>query len=221
MHNINKGFIRLVDHMGSDMAIVKSARVSYGNESKGPEADKKLIKFLLQHNHGTPFEHLTFTFHVKCPIFIARQWFRHRIGSFNEISLRYTQYDDTEFWVPEEWRSNNKHNKQMSGAMELSPLENEHLYRVYHEALAQAHDTYNELISKGVCREQARGILPMGAYTEFYWTVNARSLFNFIKLRGSPEAQKEIRDFIPPIIEYMKTIAPWTYEAWQEIQPNQ
>ena len=80
---------------------------------------------------------------------------------------------------------------------------------------------YNELISKGVCREQARGILPMGAYTEFYWTVNARSLFNFIKLRGSPEAQKEIRDFIPPIIEYMKTIAPWTYEAWQEIQPNQ
>ena len=94
MHNVDKGFIRLVDHMGSDMAIVKSARVSYGNESKGPEADKKLIKFLLKHNHGTPFEHLTFTFHVKCPIFVARQWFRHRIGSFNEISLRYTKYDD-------------------------------------------------------------------------------------------------------------------------------
>ena len=221
MHNVDKGFIRLVDHMGSDMAIVKSARVSYGNESKGPEADKKLIKFLLKHNHGTPFEHLSFTFHVKCPIFVARQWFRHRIGSFNEISLRYTKYDDTEFWVPKAWRSNNKDNKQMSGDMELTPLENEHLYRIYHEALAQCQDTYNELISQGVSREQARGILPMSAYTEFYWTVNARSLFNFIKLRGSLEAQKEIRDFVPPIIQYLKTVAPWTYEAWEQIDTNQ
>jgi thymidylate synthase (FAD) len=221
MFEINKGFIRLVDHMGDDMAIVKSARVSYGNESKGPEADKKLIKFLLKHNHGTPFEHLVFTFHIKCPIFVARQWFRHRIGSFNEISLRYTNYDDGECWVPKEWRSNNKDNKQMSGDMELTPLENEHLYQVYHEALAQCQDTYNELISKGVCREQARGILPLAAYTEFYWTVNARSLFNFMKLRGSPEAQKEIRDFVLPIEEYMKSVAPWTYEAWQEIHLNE
>lgn len=221
MFEINKGFIRLVDHMGDDMAIVKSARVSYGNESKGPEADKKLIKFLLKHNHGTPFEHLVFTFHIKCPIFVARQWFRHRIGSFNEISLRYTNYDDDECWVPEAWRSNNKDNKQMSGDMELTPLENENLYRLYHEAIEQCQDTYNKLISKGVCREQARGILPLASYTEFYWTVNARSLFNFMKLRGSPEAQKEIRDFVPPIVEYMKSVAPWTYEAWQECCPNE
>ena len=101
---LDAGFIRLTDNVGTDQTVVKTARVSYGNETKGAEADRKLLKYLLDNKHETPFEHLVFTFHIKCPIFVARQWFRHRIGSFNEISGRYVKLD-TEFWIPLEWRA--------------------------------------------------------------------------------------------------------------------
>ena len=128
---LDSGFIRLTDSVGTDQTVVKSARVSYGNETKGAEADRKLLKYLLDNKHETPFEHLVFTFHVKCPIFVARQWFRHRIGSFNEISGRYVKLD-TEFWVPTEWRSNNQENKQSSSDAGFTPVEAEKLYRKYH-----------------------------------------------------------------------------------------
>ena len=210
------GFIRLVSHLGNDMAVIKSARVSYGDESKGPEADQRLIEYLMKHNHGTPFEHLVFTFHVRCPIFVARQWFRHRIGSFNEISLRYTTYAESEFWHPQEWRTNDKKDKQDSSKAPMDQYEKEYLLQIYQDGLDAAEKAYRQLLDAGVAREQARAVLPVATYTEFYWTVNARSLFNFIKLRGADSAQAEIRGFVPPIVECMEEIAPWTLEAFQK-----
>lgn len=211
---LNNGFVRLIDTMGDDMSVVRSARVSYGNETKGEEADKKLINYLMKHNHGTPFEHLNFTFHIKAPIFIARQWFRHRIGSFNEISGRYVKLD-LDFWTPNEWRVNDKENLQSSSFKELSPIEVDELNSSLEQTYKYISITYDYLINQGVAREQARAILPVGTYTEFYWTVNARSLFNFIKLRTHENAQKEIQDYGNIIYDIAKDTAPWTFEAFE------
>ena len=210
---LDSGFIRLTDSVGDDNTVVKSARVSYGNETKGEEADRKLLKYLLDNKHETPFEHLVFTFHVKCPIFVARQWFRHRIGSFNEISGRYVKLD-TEFWVPTEWRSNNQENKQSSSDAGFTPVQAEKLYRKYHSALDLSALIYEELLESGVAREQARGVLPLATYTEFYWTVNARSLFNFLRLRMDTAAQHEIQVYANAILDLVKPIAPWTFEGF-------
>ena len=148
----------------------------------------------MKHNHGTPFEHLNFTFHIKAPIFIARQWFRHRIGSFNEISGRYVKLD-LDFWGPDEWRINDQKNLQSSSFKELSPEEVADLNSSLEHTYKHISVTYDYLIAQGVAREQARAILPVATYTEFYWTVNARSLFNFIKLRTHESAQKEMQDY--------------------------
>jgi len=210
---LDSGFIRLTDSVGDDTTVVKTARVSYGNETKGEEADRKLLKYLLDNKHETPFEHLVFTFHIKCPIFVARQWFRHRIGSFNEISGRYVKLD-TEFWIPMEWRSNNQENKQSSSDAGFTPVQAEKLYRKYHSALDLSAMIYEELLESGVAREQARGVLPLATYTEFYWTVNARSLFNFLRLRMDTAAQHEIQVYANAILDLVKPIAPWTFEGF-------
>lgn len=220
MNKKDDGFIRLVDSMGDDMSAVRAARVSYGKETKGEEADKKLIQYLLDNKHETPFEMITFTFHIRCPIFIARQWFRHRIGSyvedsFNEISRRYTTVNATDFWVPNEWRINDKGNKQSSSVLELSEKEKAELYKIYHEALDECESAYNKLIELGIAREQARAVLPMAAYTEFYWSVNARSLFNFLRLRMHESAQWEIQEYAREILKIVKPIAPWTFESFR------
>jgi len=212
---LNKGFVRLIESMGDDMSVVRSARVSYGNETKGEEADKKLINYLMKHNHGTPFEHLNFTFHVKAPIFIARQWFRHRIGSFNEISGRYVKLD-LDFWSPNEWRINDQKNLQSSSFKELSPEEVANLNSSLEHTYNHISVTYDYLIAQGVAREQARAILPVATYTEFYWTVNARSLFNFIKLRTHESAQKEMQDYGNIIYDIVKETAPWTFDAFEK-----
>ena len=212
---LNDGFVRLVDHLGDDASVVRSARVSYGEETKGAAADEKLINFLMKHDHGTPFEHLSFTFHIRCPLFVARQWFRHRIGSFNEISGRYVKVD-TDFWAPSEWRINDQENKQASSEGGFTPLENAELHRIYHDALDTCQIAYTKLLSQGVAREQARGILPLATYTEFYWSVNARSLFNFIRLRAAPNAQQEIRDYANVITDIVTPLAPWTFAAFRK-----
>ena len=212
---LDAGFVRLVDHLGDDASVVRSARVSYGEETKGAAADQKLINFLMEHDHGTPFEHLTFTFHIKCPLFVARQWMRHRIGSFNEISGRYVELD-TQFWVPDKWRANNQDNKQSSGEGGFTPLEAEELYRLYHDSLESCEKAYNKLLEQGVAREQARGVLPLATYTEFYWSVNARSLFNFLRLRAAPNAQFEIREYANAITKIVTPLAPWTFGAFRK-----
>jgi len=213
---LNDGFIRLVDSMGDDMSAVRAARVSYGKATKGEEADKKLIHYLLDNKHETPFEMITFTFHVRCPLFIARQWFRHRIGSFNEISLRYTEYEE-KMWRPDSWRMNNQSNKQSSGEGDFSKEEIKYLNSEYDTAMDAAVITYKDLIKAGVAREQARAVLPMAAYTEFYWSVNARSLFNFLRLRMHESAQIEIQEYANEILQIVKPIAPWTFERFDNL----
>jgi thymidylate synthase (FAD) len=208
---LDKGFVDLIDSMGSDLSIVRAARVSYGKTSSDPEKDKKLIKFLLNNDHGTPFEHTSFTFHVKAPIFVVRQWMRHRIGnSFNEISGRYTEMKE-EFYLPTTLRTQVSKNYEYQTLMDsVNSLEK---IEAHYEATFKL---YKELLELGVAKEQARAILPLGLYTEFYWTVNARSLMHFISLRLDPHAQEEIREYAVALLEYFKEVLPWTAEAFLE-----
>lgn len=210
---LDKGFIRLVDFMGSDNRAVSSARVSFGGTSKGEERDKGLIKYLLEHRHHTPFEHCYFQFHVCCPIYVARQWMRHRWGSFNEISARYTQVQD-EFYIPQEFRGQDIKNRQGSVAADF---DNEALRKIYEDSVASSFAAYNKLIQAGVAREMARGVLPVCQYTQFYWSINARSLLNFLQLRQDGHAQYEIRVYADAIAEIFKEKMPWTWEAFEAL----
>src|SRR3989338_1478653 len=140
---LDKGFVRLVEFMGGDKGVVDAARVSYGGKSKGEEADRKLISYLLKHSHMTPFEHAIFKFHVSCPIFVARQWFRHRFAAYNEISFRYTEVKD-DFYMPEKWRGQDKKNKQ--GSMAGADLDQEMLNGMFKKQVDGALETYKKMI---------------------------------------------------------------------------
>ena len=208
---LDKGFVRLVEFMGGDQGVVDAARVSYGGKSKGEEADRKLIAYLLKHQHMTPFEHAVFKFHVSCPIFVMRQWIRHRMASYNEISARYTEVKD-EFYIPERWRAQDLKNKQ--GSVAAPALDHAELTRKFDAQVQAAMKTYRELLAAGVAREMARMILPVNAYTEFYWTINARSLMNFVTLRADVHAQWEIQQYAEALAHYFKQKMPWTYDAF-------
>jgi len=209
---LDKGFVRLVDILGDDFSAVKAARVSYGKELKTPEKDKKLIFYLMKHGHETPFEHIVFTFHAKAPIFVARQWFRHRIGSFNEASLRYTELKD-EFYIPNHVRVNDTEDKQKGVIVDDENLKNNAL-EIIEKSLEQSYKNYKKLLKMGIAREMARIVLPMSSYTQFYWTVNARSLMNFLNLRADSHAQWEIQQYAIYIAEIFKNKCPWTFEAF-------
>jgi thymidylate synthase (FAD) len=207
---LDKGFLRLVDFMGGDQAVVQAARVSLGQGLKGEERDRRLIRYLLKHQHMTPFEHAVFKFHVKCPIFVARQWFRHRWGSYNEISGRYTEFEE-EFYLPENFR------KQIHKDYKYVPFTGDEVTRMKDQITKfynYAFKFYRELLEQGVARELARIILPLSLYTQFYWTVNARSLMNFINLRADKHAQWEIQRYALAIAKVFKELMPWTFEAF-------
>lgn len=207
---LDHGFVRLVDFMGGDQAVVQAARVSTGQGSKGEERDRQLIDYLLRHKHETPFEHSVFKFHVRCPIFVARQWFRHRIASYNEISGRYTTLR-YEFYLPKKLR------RQISRDYKYEELPEDvsaELIGKISEAYDASYRLYNELLDAGVARELARIVLPLALYTEFYWTINARALMNFLSLRAEAHAQYEIRQYAEAIMEIFKTKMPWTYDAF-------
>ena len=194
------------------MGIVASARVSYaGGASKGEEKDRKLITYLLKHDHTSPFEQAVFKFHVKCPIFVARQWFRHRIASYNEISYRYTEVKD-EFYIPTAWRAQDIKNKQ--GSVSTPKLDHAALTAVYQSQIDSSKEAYNKLLAAGVAREMARMVLPVGLYTEFYWTINARSLMNFIQLRADVHAQWEIQQFAEALADVFAEKMPWAWAAF-------
>ncbi|MDE2038884.1 MAG: FAD-dependent thymidylate synthase [Elusimicrobia bacterium] len=208
---LDKGFVRLVESMGGDAGVVDAARVSYGGKSKGEEADRKLIAYLLKHQHMTPFEHSVFKFHVSCPIFVMRQWIRHRIASYNEISARYTEVKD-EFYVPSLWRSQDVKNKQ--GSVAAPSLDHAALTAALQRQVNSAMASYKELLAAGVAREMARFVLPVNLYTQFYWTINARSLMNFLSLRADAHAQWEIQQYAEALAGYFKEGMPWTYDAF-------
>ena len=183
---LDHGFVRLDDAMASDLSVVNAARVSFARRKDVmEEGDAGLIRFLMRERHGTPFEHNAFRFHIRAPIFVAREWFRHRIGSFNEFSMRYAMATD-EFYVPapEDVRSQ----VGKPGAYSFEPVTDE-LAQATREELAAvyaaAYAAYERLVEQGVARELARAVMPVGAYTEFYWTVNARALMNFVSLRAA------------------------------------
>lgn len=208
---LDKGFVRLVEFMGGDQGVVDAARVSYGGKSKGEEQDRKLIAYLLQHSHLTPFEHSLFKFHVSCPIFVARQWFRHRFAAYNEVSFRYTEVKD-EFYVPEKWRAQDRKNKQ--GSVSTSELDHAALTRAFSAQVESALEAYRGMIAAGVAREMARMVLPVNLYTQFYWTVNARSLINFLSLRADVHAQWEIQQYAEALAEIFSQNMPWTWSAF-------
>ncbi|OGR72393.1 MAG: FAD-dependent thymidylate synthase [Elusimicrobia bacterium GWD2_63_28] len=211
---LDKGFVKLIDFMGGDQRAVDSARVSFGSVSKGEAADRKLLEYLLEHGHFSPFEHSVFQFHIKCPIFVARQWMRHRIASYNEISARYTEVHD-EFYFPAEFRAQDRSNRQ--GSLPSANLDQKKMLELYDKAVKASYAAYQELLDAGAAREMARMVLPVAQYTQFHWTINARSLLNFIGLRADAHAQWEIRRYAEAIQEMFRARMPWTWEAWAKL----
>ena len=212
---LDHGFVRLDDAMADDLSVVNAARVSFARRRLEMEdADVGLVKFLMRERHGTPFEHNAFRFHVRCPIFVAREWMRHRVSSFNEFSLRYARATD-EFYVPEVEDVRTQVGKP--GAYSFEPVEPE-LAEATREELRAVYDaayaTYERLVERGVARELARLVMPVGAYTEFYWTVNARSLMNFVSLRAAETAQREIRRYAEACERFLETKMPVTHGAF-------
>jgi len=212
---LDHGFVRLDGALADDLSVVNGARVSFARRKEEmDESDEGLIRFLMRERHGTPFEHNAFRFHVRCPIFVAREWFRHRVGSFNEFSMRYARASD-EFYVPDPEDVRTQVGKP--GAYSFEPVSDE-LAEQTREKLQEVYDaayqTYEELVEAGVAREVARAALPVGAYTEFYWTVNARSLMNFISLRNSETAQREIRRYAEACERFLEEQMPVTYAAF-------
>jgi thymidylate synthase (FAD) len=212
---LDHGFVRLDDAMASDLSVVNAARVSFARRrDEVDDADAGLIRFLMRDRHGTPFEHNAFRFHVRCPIFVAREWFRHRVGSFNEFSMRYAKATD-EFYVPEPEDVRSQVGKPGAYTFEtvdpeLAEQTREDMRAVYEAAFA----TYERLVEQGIAREVARAVLPVGAYTEFYWTLNARSLMNFVSLRAAETAQREIRRYAEAVERFLEQQMPITHAAF-------
>jgi len=209
--------VRLVDYHGSDASIVSAARVSYGDGSKGEERDRKLIRYLLANGHTSPFEHVSITFHAKVPLFVARQWMRHRTWSFNEISYRYTE-PTMEFYRPQQYRLQSSSNKQMSDGILDDAQAELRIDTLYSEALRHAEKAYNEMIEAGVSREIARMVLPVSLFTEFYATVNLHNLLKFFEQRMHPHAQEEIQNVAELMYMRAKGIVPWTIQIWEELK---
>lgn len=208
----NISSIELVRVSGSDVDIVNAARVSYGKRSTEiTDRDRTLIMFLMKHLHTSPFEHNQLSFRIKCPIFTARQWMRHRMNSYNEISYRYVKAP-LEFYIPSKWRQQDKVNKQAT----VAPFENEQLRAEYVKALQTSAQTYELLLEQGVGRELARGVLPLCTYTEFIYTCNLHSLMHFLKLRLHAGAQQEIRAYAEGLLKLAYEHFPVSLQAWKE-----
>jgi thymidylate synthase (FAD) len=212
---LDHGFVRLDDAMATDLSVVNAARVSFARRKEEmDESDAGLVRFLMRDHHGTPFEHNAFRFHIRAPIFVTREWMRHRISSFNEFSMRYAKATE-DFYVPEAEDVRSQVGKP--GAYSFEPVDPDLAERA-REALADvyehAYGTYERLVEAGVARELARSVIPVGAYTEFFWTVNARALMNFVSLRAAETAQREIRRYAEACERFLAERMPVTYEAF-------
>ena len=198
---VGGGRVELVDVMGDARSVVNAARVSMGRHvTEMGEADARLIRYLWEHEHTSPFRHVTFQFRLRAPIFVVRQWQKHQIGcSWNEISGRYVTFED-EAWRPERWRAQSAAVKQGSAGPldDLSALDAATLYE---EAMAHAFETYQRLLALGVAKEQARAVLPLSLMTECFWTASLQAVLHFLKLRPDAHAQEEIRDFARAVEE--------------------
>ncbi|MCI4398866.1 MAG: FAD-dependent thymidylate synthase [Acidobacteria bacterium] len=213
---LDKGFVRLVDYMGSDQRIVAAARVSYGQGTKTLREDRGLIQYLMRHAHTSPFEQVQITFHCKMPIFVARQWIRHRTARLNEISGRYSVMKD-EFYLPtaDSVRTQSAVNKQGRSEEKVSQEVADQMLARLEEGQRRAYLEYDGFLQKGVARELARIHLPLSLYTEWYWQIDLHNLFHFLKLRLDEHAQYEIRQYAQVMARIAQTIAPLAYEAFE------
>lgn len=217
---LNYGFVRLVDSMGSDISVTRAAKVSYdaawkAGEDKG--SDTRLIKYLARNNHSTPFEAVEFQFEIKAPIFVVRQWHRHRTWSYNELSARYRPLPE-EFYVPELNQITTQHadNKQMRTNQQHPQAEHiQHTMKVTNQ---RAFEAYQDLINSGCPRELARSVLPVGTYTHMFAKVNLLNLIKFINLRDHEHAQYEIRVYAEAMKELARSVAPVCVDAWLSLK---
>ena len=228
------GRVQLIESWGSDLTVCNSARVSFGVNKKELDArDKKLIKYLIKHKHTSTLEHCGITFKFVVPLYIRSQHHRHRTWSYNEISRRYTD-KDLQFYCPKEFRTQHKSNRQASNPDELTdpylwkgpetrlvPVVHSRASDVYREHCTQSLRLFNELINNGVCREQARGVLPQTLYTEYFGSVNAANLFKFINLRLHDGAQWEIQKVAEACLQIALDLFPETTKAFIEINDNE
>ena len=240
---LDHGFIRVVDYMGDDAAIVQAARVSYGKGTKKVNEDKGLINYLLRHSHTTPFEMCEIKLHVKLPIFIARQWIRHRTANVNEYSARYSMLDK-EFYIPsvENLTPQSQTNKQGREAATLSQEESDRILQILNDDAVKSYEHYLEMLNLlednggdesqgndkrmrdpnrlGIARELARMNLPINYYTQWYWKTDLHNLMHFVRLRADSHAQFEIRAYAKKILDIIKLWVPYTYEAFENHQLN-
>lgn len=204
------GVVRLVASMADDLAVVNGARASFGKfEFEMTEGNRQLIGFLMRERHGSPFEHSVFRFHIECPLFVAREWQRHRIGSFSELSGRYTKMEP-DFYTPSYIRTQ----VGKPGAYSFEAVEKNlaHFCKGQMDAAYEmAYATYQTLLSRGIAKEVARMVLPLGTLTQFFWTVNARSLMNFISLRNDGNAQYEIKILAEAVESFFSQLMPTTH----------
>lgn len=206
---LDKGFVRLVDYLGCDERIAQAARVSYGEGTNTYREIKGLIDYLLRNDHTSPFEQVNFSFHLKMPIFIARQWIRHRTAKVNEISGRYSVMKN-EFFLPsrESIAEQSEDNKQGRKDEPVSPYLQARVLDALKKDQETLYSTYEEFLEEGLARELARVNLPLSLYTEFYWQMDLHNLFHFLKLRMHPHAQVEIRDYAKTIFEIIQVVCP-------------
>ena len=211
---LDHGFVRLVDHMPQenlDSSIVQSARVSYGDGTKTTRGDAGLIRYLMRHWHTTPFEMVEFKFHIKMPLYIARQHMRHRTASINELSARYSVVP-REYYTPNSLRGQATVNHQGSEGVSEAKVSD------MGEHLEKSFEVYDTLLADGCCREQARGILPQSTYTEFYWKINLHNLMHYLQLRMDEHAQQEIREYAEAIFALVEPLAPITMKVFRDFR---
>lgn len=225
---LDRGKIGLVDYLGSDLTVVNAARVSFGKHHIELQAnDASLIKYLASHKHYSPFRHLIMQFYVKAPEFVTRQWYKHVVGietssayatkdhAWNEKSLRYVMA--SEHYHPIQWRNQSADSKQGSEGV---IVDRSGLDSIYDAGMKNAWRMYSTLVARGVAKEQARLMLPLSLYTEFYWTASFQAVMNFIELRLTPEAQWEIREYAKILLKYVYELYPITTNAWMEVNDS-
>lgn len=219
---LDYGHVRLVESMGSDLSIVRSARVSYDADWRGADEgepkgkDVKLIEYLWKNRHTSPFEAVTFTFEIKCPIFVARQWHRHRTWSYNEVSRRYTEDQDEEVYVPHPSKITGQDPKNKQARTDVEVAEASMASAIMRRQALDAFHVYRQLLERGVAREIARSVLPQGTYTRFFGTVNLRNLLHFLELRNHEHSQYEIRVYAEALEALARQIVPVTMRVVEE-----
>jgi thymidylate synthase (FAD) len=226
---LDHGFIRVIDYMGDDSAIVQAARVSYGRGTKKSLQDQGLINYLMRHRHTTPFEMCDIKFHIKLPIFIARQWIRHRTASVNEYSARYSILSN-EFYMPQKVHltTQSAENKQGRSNQVLPEDDADRILEMLRDDAMKCHAHYIDMLNEdeqgnvidpskvGITRELARMNLTLNTYTEWYWKINLHNLLHFVALRADSHAQYEIRVYAEVILDILKRWVPYAFEAFEE-----